>query len=129
AGGDALLASEVDIDLPRDAVTEPWRDTAGRPLVEATAFGKGRVLRFTRPLRPSAMPQLLEPDFPRRLQALFDESHPPSRALAAAQSPALGGDAWPQAPRDLQPWFALCIALLALLERWMATSRRREARP
>lgn len=128
AGGEALLASEVDVALPRDATTVPWRDASGRSLVEAAAFGEGRVLRFTRPLQPSTMPQLLEPDFPRRLQALFDEQPRPSRALAAAQAPVRGGEAWPQAPRDLQPWFALGIALLALLERWMATSRRREVR-
>ena len=129
AGGEALLASDVAITLPRDATTVPWRDAAGSPLVEAAAFGQGRVLRFTRPLRPSAMPQLLEPDFPRGLQALFDPPRSPSHALAAGQPPLRGDDAWPQASRDLQPWFALCIALLALLERWMATSRRREARP
>jgi hypothetical protein len=29
-------------------------------------------------------------------------------------------------PRPLQPWLALLVASLFMLERWLATSRRRE---
>lgn len=129
AGGVALLAHEATLD---GMVMSPmaWRDAEGAPLVESATLGQGRVMRFTRPLRPEAMPALLEADFPHRLRALFDRPAPaPMRVLATDYAPTGGGATYPVAPRDLQPWLALLIALLAVVERWMATRRTRSVAP
>lgn len=127
-GGDALLTHESALDLDDAAWHAAWRDAAGLPLAQAAALGEGRVVRFSRPLRPADLPQVLDADFPRRLQALFAPDVAPTRAFADSVAPATGARTWPQAPRELQPWLALLIALLVLIERWWATSARRERR-
>ena len=77
---------------------------------------------------PADMPLLLEADFPQRLRdALAPPRRPPARADARAHVPNTGARMQPTAPRDLQPWLALLIALLFAVERWLATSRRRGA--
>ncbi|UBB26770.1 BatA domain-containing protein [Pseudoxanthomonas japonensis] len=129
AGGTALLDAQARIgDV--GAMTPYWTDETGATIVEGGALGQGRVLRFTRPLQPSVMPQLLEPVFPARLRELFAEPMPaPARVAARDYAPLSGAAAYPQAPRDLQPWLAMLIALLLVLERGWATSRRRSAAP
>ena len=128
AGGVVLLGYGVEVEFP--APPAPWwRDAAGGPVVEGTRLGAGRVLRFTRELSPPAMPALLEPEFPRMLRDLLEPPQPaPASAPAAEHAPAAGASAWPQPPRDLRPWLAALIGLLFLVERWMATSRRRAVR-
>ncbi|MEZ0472010.1 BatA domain-containing protein [Luteimonas salinilitoris] len=128
AGGVALLDSDVELE-PESALQALWRDADGAPLVEGGAFGRGRMLRLTRPLLPASMPQLLEPDFPQRLRALLEPPPAPARVYAADYAPETGGAAYPQPPRDLQPWWALLIALVLLVERWLATARRRGSAP
>jgi hypothetical protein len=129
AGGDALLAADVAIELPEQARRVAWRDAGGAALVEEAPMGAGRVMRFVRPLQPGAMPQLFEPTFPRQLRMLFETAPAPTRADAHDVAPVTGAAAGPVAPRDLRPWLAVLIALLLLAERWLATSVRREARP
>lgn len=127
-GGTALLAAST----PADAKTRTayWRDEMGAPLVEGWGQGRGRVLRFTRTLSPAAMPQLLEPDFPRRLHALFAAPAPaPSRVHARDYAPLTGGLAPARPARELQPWLALLVAALLLIERWVATRRSRGVAP
>lgn len=126
-GGTALLAQ--DTPLPTNIVLAPLPHQAGDlPLVDAGRHGRGRVLRFRQPLRPAQMPLLLEADFPQRLRdALAPSMQPPARADARAFVPTLGARAQPPAPRDLQPWLAVLIALLFGVERWLATARRRGA--
>lgn len=128
-GGVALV--DADATFEADVATVvPWRDGTGRPLIEEVSRGKGRVLRLTRALTPAEMPQLLEPDFPRRLRALFEAPPPaPARVAARDYAPVPGGESYRQSPRDLQPWLALLIALVTLLERWLATRRRRGVAP
>ena len=96
-------------------------------LVEGGRLGRGRLLRFTRPLQPAAMPELLEADFPAQLRAVL-EGRPPAPGSVAAvdHAPQAGAPAWPPAPLDLRPWLALLIALVVLVERWVATGPRRE---
>lgn len=128
-GGQAIVAS--DALLPQGAAPASlWQDDLARPLVEAMPIGKGRLLRFTRPLQPAQMPQLLEADFPARLRALIQPPiMAPQRAEAAAYAPLAGGRAYPQPPAELRPWLALLIAALLLVERWFATSRKRAISP
>ena len=66
-------------------------------------------------------------DFPAQLRAVL-EGRPPAPGSVAAvdHAPQAGAPAWPPAPLDLRPWLALLIALVLLVERWVATGPRRE---
>ncbi len=122
-GGTALVDAAATV-APM-ATTVVWHDDVGAPLVTAALLGRGRMLRLTRPLDPAAMPQLLEPDFPAQLRALFAAPPPaPSRVAAVALAPLTGGATYPQPARELAPWLALVIAAVLLVERWLATARR-----
>jgi hypothetical protein len=128
-GGTALLAMDTEYELPA-STTVYWRDEVGAALVEGAALGNGRVLRFTRAFAPATLPQLLQPDFPRKLRTLFAApAVAPARVLAQDYAPIPGGTAYAQPPRDLQPWLALLIAILLLVERWLATRRSRGVSP
>ena len=129
AGGTALLAHDTRL-AALDGAPTLWHDDQGRPLLRGTALGSGHVLQWTRALEPEAMPVLLEADFPHRLRAALQPPPPPARVLAAEHAPLTGSvGPWPQGLRELSPWLALAIALLCLLERWLASGTRRERRP
>jgi len=128
AGGVVLLAH--DASSPVEGVQPAvWRDADGAPLVTAGRFGKGRVLRLTRPLEPSAMPALVEPDFPERLWTLLAPPPAPTLVAAADYAPSTratpGGATYNPHPVSLRPWLALLIALIFAAERWLATRRDR----
>ena len=127
AGGTALLAA--DAQVPADAVLHPlWRDETGETLIEGGALGRGRLLRFARPLQPQAMPQLLDAQFPQRLRELLQATpSEPARANARSHAPQTGARSYATPPRELQPWLALLIALLFALERLLARQVRRGA--
>lgn len=128
-GGIALLDERARV-ADTIVMTPYWFDPSGAVLVEGGALGRGRILRLTRPPQPARMPQLLEPDFPARLRGLFAAPMPePARVAARDYMPRTGAASYPQAPRDLQPWLALLIASLLVLERWWATHRRRSVAP
>jgi hypothetical protein len=128
AGGTALVAH--DSETAAEASSVPWRDAVGAPVVEATPLGQGRVLRFTRPLAAGTMPLLLDADFPRQLATLLGNAPAaPTRVAARDIRPTVGAPAWPQPARDLQPWLALLIAGVLIIERWLATRRSRSAAP
>lgn len=129
AGGSALLDAEARVPgLP--PMVALWRDADGATLVEGGAYGRGRLMRLTVALTPEQMPALLETDFPQRLRGLFQPSPPaPARVAAAAHAPDSGGPRFAPAPRDLQPWLLALIALLFLLERWLASGPRGRAGP
>ncbi|MEG3183248.1 BatA domain-containing protein [Novilysobacter erysipheiresistens] len=124
AGGEALLdADTVAPELAEAAVV--WRGPDS-PLARAARLGRGRIMQLQHELRPAAMPVLLEPDFPIQLQRLFTEPPPaPTRVEAAAHAPRMGLAAYPETPRPLAPWLAVLVALLFLLERWVANGPRR----
>lgn len=127
-GGTALVDAATQVPASPLRIDE-WRDSLGAPLVEGQPLGRGRLLRFVRPLTPTAMPQLLEPDFPERLRALFARPATPSSAYAADVAPLTGGRSYVPAARELQPWLALLIAALLGVERWFATRRSRRVAP
>ncbi|HEY0503813.1 MAG TPA: BatA domain-containing protein [Lysobacter sp.] len=128
-GGTLLLDPEARFE-GAPALTALWRDDAGVALVEGGAFGQGRVLRFTRVPVPQAMPQLLDPGFPRQLRALLaPPPASPTRVLSQSHAPVAGAATFPVRPRDLQPWLALLVALVFLVERWLASGARRQVAP
>lgn len=114
------LAPEMKTGVP------VWRNEQGKVLARAASMGQGRILQWQQVLKPDAMPELLDAGFPAHLQALLQATpSAPTRALAASQAPLTGARAFPEAPASLQIWFALLIALLFLLERWLANASRR----
>ena len=125
AGGTALLSATSQFPGTATGLAL-WRDAQGGVIVRGRALGNGRVLQLTRELAPHALPELLDPAFPDRLRALFDPPSPPQSAFARTHAPRTGGPALPPVRHPLQPWLALLVALLFLLERWLATSPRRE---
>jgi hypothetical protein len=127
-GGMALLSHDVRLDLHAPTATV-WSDAGGRPLATVGAYGRGRVVQFTRPLEPAAMPQLLDADFPDVLERLLVPPAPPTRVAAAEHAPLVGARAYALPPLDIRPWLALLIALMFAAERWLATSARRGAAP
>lgn len=124
-GGTVLLAT------PGAAHGEGWstalRDAEGRPLLQQRAVERGRLLRFTGAMSPSALPALREADLPRRLLSVLAPPAAPQLAVAATQVPLTGAPAPRATPRDPVPWLLALIVLLFALERALATAPRREA--
>ncbi len=119
--GTVLVGNATAIE---GAATPVHRDALGA-LVEQVATPRGRLLRFTRPLVPERVPDLLDPAVPRRLAALFAAgATPPARVMARDYRPIAGAAAFPQPATDLRPWLAVIIAALFLVERLLATRRR-----
>ncbi|MCD9029235.1 BatA domain-containing protein [Luteimonas sp. BDR2-5] len=124
-GGGTALVDAATTGIDRDAMQVAWSDEAGQPLLFARPLGAGRMLQFARPLTAAAMPDLLAPTFPGALRAQLQPVPEPARVRALDHAPGTGARGHAQPPRDLRPWLAALIALLCVLERWMATARRR----
>jgi hypothetical protein len=128
AGGTAL----VD-DQPHADGTPIWRDASGNVLARAKPLGRGRLVSLSAAMTPSTMPELLDADFPRRLLDLIEiPPRPPTEASALALQPlqrvAAATHAALSAPsKPLDPWIALAISLLVLIERLVATRKREPA--
>lgn len=124
AGGVLLLGPDAARDA--DADWQPvWRDANGEVLAERAACAAATCIRFTRALDPARLPAVVDPAFPSRMRALVQPAPAPGRITADAFAPVTGVSAYPPTPRDLRPWWALLVALVFALERWMATSPRR----
>ncbi len=124
-GGRVIVSKETLLpDMTSSAVA--WRNQQGKALARVTALGQGRILQWQQTLKPEAMPELLDASFPEHLKTLLQATPPaPTHAFANSQTPLTGAKAFSEIPRSLQIWFALFIAALFLLERWLANSARR----
>jgi len=126
-GGTALLAEGADVAMPA-ATTALWRDASGNTLVEGAPQGKGRLMRFTRPLEPAAMQELLSADFAACLRDLVTSTAPPpARVAAAVFAPTAGVKPYTQPARELSAWLGVVVALVFLAERLLAARLRRFA--
>ena len=124
-GGTILVSKDAVVPEIKSGVSA-WRNEHGTSLIVAAPLGQGRVLKWQQELKPAAMPELLDADFPQRLTALLQPKPlAPTRAFAKSQTPLIGAKAGPEAPQSLQTWLALLIAFLFLLERWFANASRR----
>jgi hypothetical protein len=128
-GGVAVVASHPD--PPGEAL---WRDVRGNVLATRESSGSGRIIALQGTMTPPDLPILLDADFPDRLLAEIHGPAPvPSRAGADAMRPLhdaatrTGVARAPGSARPLDPWLALLIAALFLLERIVATGVRAEA--
>jgi hypothetical protein len=127
AGGIAVLGEGAQVAMP-DATMALWRDAFGNTLMEGAPLGAGRLLRFTRPLVPSAMPELVGAEFPARLRDLITPpAPPPARVAAVVYAPSAGIPPFPLALRELSSWLCALIALIFLAERLLAIRPRRFA--
>ena len=125
ARGGTLLV-DARLPVPQGAQRSPrWHDEAGNLLLEWVGDGNHHWLRWNTALDPASMPALLDARFPSQLQTLLQPVLAPGRAESNAMQPHDGAAAYPQPARELAPWLILGIALLFLLERWMASSPRR----
>ena len=123
-GGTVMLGADQALPMSAQPVSA-WQNAAGDTLLQATAHAKGRLLRFTQPLHPARMPELLDAEFPQHvLDALQASVVAPVRVDATTYRPQAGAQPYPRAPYALQPWLALLLALLFLCERWLATAKR-----
>ncbi len=124
-GGTILVSKESLVPEVKSAVSA-WRNEQGASLILAAPLGQGRVLQWQQDLKPGAMPELLDADFPQHLKSLL-QTKPlaPTRSLAKSQTPLIGAKVGPQSPQSLQIWLALLIASLFLIERWFANALRR----
>jgi hypothetical protein len=124
-GGSVLVDETAGVPrMQRDGIPL-WQDEDGAVLVRGLRQGRGRILQWTRPLTPEALPELLEPDFPEHLWSLFaPPAAAPARIAAVDYAPRTGGRAWPVQPSDLQPWLLALVAALFLVERFLASGRR-----
>jgi hypothetical protein len=127
-GGTALVSLETRAPVEGETRVA-WRDPVGDPLAVVGRLGEGRVIRLTRPLEPSAIPALVEPDFPDALLRMLTPSPVPARVAAVDHRPLTGAPPHDQPPFDTRPWLTLIVALLFLGERWMATRRARAVAP
>jgi hypothetical protein len=126
AGGRLLVDARTP--LPQAAQRTPlWHDDNGAPVLEQISSTQGRWWRWATTLDAAAMPALLEADFPQRLRALLQPAPAPGRAYAAQMQTASGAPGYPQPARELAPWLIAAIALLFLLERWLASAPRRRS--
>lgn len=124
-GGTALL--DAATTLPGDDPGTPrLRDADGRPVLDAVAVEDRLAYRFSAPLAPAAMPALLDPAFASGLRAVLQPPPAPARVDARTYAPSAGAATWPAAPRELAAWLLLAIALLFVVERWMAAGPRRQ---
>jgi len=124
-GGTIIVSKEALIPESKPGVPV-WRNEQGEVLISATSMGQGRVLHWQQILKPDAMPELLDANFPSQLETLLSAAPVlPTRALAATQKPLTGAKVFAEAPMSLQLWLALLIASLFLLERWLANAPRR----
>lgn len=127
-GGTALLGDTTDV-TGIEVWAPLWRDADGVATLEAGPLGDGRVVRFTRPLAPASLPAALDGAFPKSLRAAMRPAPAPTRVDAASHAPTRGrvDASVPRAVdvRDLRDVLALLIGLVFLLERGLATTRRR----
>lgn len=139
----------VWLDGAPDAAAKAWIEAGGRALVVEPGATQGRVLArdddgalvrevtegrgtrlaLVRAFEPQAIPQLLDAHFARDLHDwLFTTADAiPRRGDANAVAPTTGAAAGTPWRLPLDPWLGVAIAALFLVERVLATRRRREA--
>lgn len=124
-GGNVLVSKDSVIPEMKNSVPV-WRNEEGKVLLRLARSGQGSILQWQQALKPQVMPELLDTEFPVRLEMLLrTPADAPATAFAASQEPLTGARAPAEMPRSLQTWLALFIAFLFLLERWLANSPRR----
>lgn len=121
AGGTAI------VDDQSSATGAPiWRDAEGNVLARVQPLGRGRLVTLAAALSPATFPPLLDADFPQHLLDLLQGPPPaPTRASADGLRPVSATSAAQRATtlasaKPIDPWLALLIAALIVIERIVA---------
>lgn len=123
AAGGQVLRIGTALDPADGEPVTLWRGTHPTHVLRASALGSGRVLALNATLTPEWLPELLDPGFPNLLRSWLAEAGPmPSLAPAESHAPDVGLPAYPPPARGLSEWLAVLIALLFLVERWLASA-------
>lgn len=128
-GGTAIIPADMAAPPGPDSIAA--RDALDHVFLRVMPLGEGRIFRITVPLAPTTLPALVEPDFPDRLLEAIRPVAAPARADAAQLTPETGAaPTFRAAPlREWRDSLTLVVAALFLLERWLATRRRRWVGP
>jgi hypothetical protein len=119
-GGHGLI---LETDPGKGSIV--WRNAQGSPLASDEVLGKGHLVRLLKPLEPGVFPELLEARFAERIRAMLSgPAVAPATAWAGAVRPEQDKELASRVTTPLQPWLALVVALVFLLERVLATRRR-----
>jgi hypothetical protein len=105
-----------------------WRDEDGGALARDERVGNGHIRHLHGPLTPADLPALLDADFPERLRALLAAPMPPpTQAYANEAKPIVSADPSDKLRQrtDLTPLIGVLIGFVFLIERLLATRRRR----
>ena len=123
AGGRAIV-----VDPQAQSGSVALRDSKGDVVARRQSVGKSEVIRFLRPLTPDHLPMLLDAEFPGHLRTLIEGATPaPTQAFAAEAAPRVV-DSVAQPPlTPLTSLLCLLVAIVFLIERIVATQRRRTA--
>jgi len=123
AGGRLMLSRDTVFAMPNAEVL--WWDDEGRPVLHAQVFGKGQVLQWQQTLSAQSLPLLQNSDFPLQLQQRLMVMPGPDRAPADVVAPARRGGAWPLKAQPERTALLVLLAVLFMLERWLATDPKR----
>lgn len=97
----------------------------GGAALRERSLGAGRVLSFAAALNPVDTPALSQPEFPQILRRQFEAPvAAPDRAYADDVAPLRGAGAGRGPSMPLDPYVAVCVAMLFLCERLHATRAR-----
>lgn len=124
-GGRLMVSHDAPVE------TTAWADALttdeGARVLQRARHGRGSLLRWTVALDAEHLPMLLQPELPAQLLRVLQPAPEARRAPAATHVPDTGLPAWAPAARDVSSWLLLLAALLFLVERWLASGRRRGA--
>ncbi len=122
AEGGTVLRAADNASAADDRALEIWRNTHTDTTLSAQRIGDGRLLI----LHGAQLPERLEPEFPSLLRSWLSAPAPgPDQALAQDVAPATGMRAWPAASTPLDDIVIWLIAALWLIERLLASARRK----
>lgn len=127
-GGSVLRAASSAV-VADDAALEIWRSAHTGTWLSAQRHGCGRLLIVHGALAVEQLPELLDPEFPTLLRSWFaPPARAADRAMAKDVAPTQGMATWPTQGKPLRAAMIWLIAALWLLERWLASARRKAAR-
>lgn len=125
AEGGTVLRTAETASASDDRAVEVWRSTRTGASLSAQRNGMGRLLI----LHGAQLPERLEPEFPALLHGwLSAPARGPDQALAQHVAPTTGIPAWPAASTPLDDLLIWLIAALWLIERLLASARRKASR-
>lgn len=126
-GGSVLRTG--DAAARTDDAVEIWHSAATDTRISAQRHGNGRLLIMHGAIDLAHLPELSNPEFPALLHSwLSAPARAPDQALARDMTPTQGIAGWPARGTSLRELMIWLIAALWLLERVLATHRRKAAR-